>query len=73
MSSRHAGDALVLNTLPKVKDWKDKFFFVSGQKWEFEQGKTKEMRLAAVLRKWSRPSVEGNFIIIYAYVPFTTF
>lgn len=67
MSSRHAGDALVLNTLPKVKDWKDR------QKWEFEQGKTKEMRLAAVLRKWSRPSVEGNFIIIYAYVPFTTF
>lgn len=51
LSKRHVGEVMVLNTPAKVKDWKEKNFFVNRLNWEFEQSGSEETRLVTVRRK----------------------
>ena len=38
-----------------VKGWKKKFFFISGEDWEFTSRISREKRVLRVLRSWGTP------------------
>ncbi|GFS36777.1 hypothetical protein Acr_00g0047970 [Actinidia rufa] len=43
-----------------LKGWKKKFFFISGDDWEFAYGLSRELGVLRVLRSWSTPDPRCN-------------
>ena len=45
-----------------VKGWKKKFFFISGDNWEFAHGLSRKLGVLRILRSWSTPHPRSVFI-----------
>ncbi|GFS36286.1 hypothetical protein Acr_00g0045130 [Actinidia rufa] len=68
--STHLGEERLGKTLlgvggypNNIKRWKKKFFFISGDDWEFSLGISKDIRVPRVLRSWGAPKNGGFFTI----------